>query len=41
MTLAIVITAVLVGGFFSAKLSMEFLDLLMGKLKEDSDDRRD
>jgi hypothetical protein len=38
--LAILIIAVAVGGFFTAKLTMEFLDLLIEKLKED-DDRRD
>jgi hypothetical protein len=40
MNLAILIIAVAVGGFFTAKLTMEFLDLLIEKLKEDND-RRD
>jgi len=40
MKLAILITAVAVGGFFTIKLTMEFLDLLIEKLKEDND-RRD
>ena len=40
MKLAILIIAVAVGGFFTAKLTMEFLDLLIEKLKEDND-RRD
>lgn len=37
MKLAILIVAIAVGGFFTAKLSLEFLDLLIDKLKEDND----
>ena len=40
MKLAILIIAMAVGGFFTAKLTMEFLDILIEKLKEDND-RRD
>jgi len=40
MKLAILIIAVGVGAFFTAKLSMEFLDILIEKLKEDNN-RRD
>ena len=40
MKLAILLIVVAVGGFFTAKLSMEFLDLILQKLKEDND-RRD
>ena len=39
MKLAILIIAVAVGGFFTAKLTMEFLDILIEKLKEDNDRR--
>ena len=39
MKLAILIVAVAVGGFFTAKLTMEFLDFLIEKLKEDNDHR--
>jgi len=35
MNLAIVITAVLVGTFFTAKLALDFLDVLLDKLEED------
>lgn len=40
MKLAIVIAAVLVGGFFTAKLTLEFLDFLLDRLKEENDRRR-
>lgn len=39
MKLAILIVAIAVGGFFTAKLSLEFLDLLIEKLKEENDHR--
>ena len=37
MSLAIVITAVLVGTFFTAKLALDFLDVLLDKLSEEED----
>lgn len=37
MSLAIVITAVLVGTFFTAKVALEFLDVLLDKLSEDDE----
>tara|TARA_B100001113_G_C20829729_1_gene500480 strand:- start:440 stop:646 length:207 start_codon:yes stop_codon:yes gene_type:complete len=39
MKLAILLVAIAVGGFFTAKLSLEFLDLLIEKLKEDNNHR--
>ena len=39
MKLAILIVAVAVGGFYTAKLTMEFLDYLLEKLKKDNDHR--
>jgi hypothetical protein len=35
MSVAIVTIAVLVGGFFTAKLALEFLDVLLDKLSEE------
>lgn len=35
MSVAIVTIAVLVGGFFTAKLALDFLDVLLDKLEED------
>ena len=40
MKIVLLAVAVGVGAFFTAKLTMEFLDLLIEKLKEDND-RRD
>jgi len=39
MKLAILLVVIAIGGFFTAKLSLEFLDLLIEKLKEDNDHR--
>jgi len=39
MSLAIVITAVLVGTFFTAKLALDFLDVLLDKLEEDDENQ--
>ena len=39
MSLAIVMTAVLVGTFFTAKLALDFLDVLLDKLSEENNDR--
>ncbi len=39
MNLAIVITAVLVGTFFTAKLALDFLDVLLDKLEEDDENQ--
>jgi len=36
MKVAILAAVVLVGGFFMAKLTLEFLDLLLEKLKEEN-----
>jgi|9_EtaG_2_1085328.scaffolds.fasta_scaffold10103_4 hypothetical protein len=38
MKLAILITAVVVGGFFTAKLALDFLDVLLDKLEVEEDD---
>jgi hypothetical protein len=39
MSLAIVITAVLVGTFFTAKLALDFLDVLLDKLEDDDENQ--
>jgi hypothetical protein len=36
MKVAILAAVVLVGGFFMAKLTLEFLDILLEKLKEEN-----
>lgn len=36
MKVAILAAVVLVGGFFMAKLTLEFLDMLLEKLKEEN-----
>jgi len=36
MKVAILAAVVLVGGFFMAKVTLEFLDLLLEKLKEEN-----
>jgi hypothetical protein len=36
MKVAILAAVVLIGGFFMAKLTLEFLDLLLEKLKEEN-----
>jgi hypothetical protein len=41
MKLAILIAVVVVGGFFTAKLSLEFLDLLVQKLKEEDQNKEE
>jgi hypothetical protein len=40
MKVAILTAIVLVGGFFMAKVTLEFLDLLLEKLKEENRDDR-
>jgi len=39
MKLAILIAAIIIGGFFTAKLSLEFLDVIIDKLKEENQDQ--
>jgi hypothetical protein len=39
MKLAILLVVIAIGGFFTAKLSLEFLDLLIEKLQEDDNHR--
>ena len=36
MKVAILAAVVLIGGFFMAKLTLEFLDILLEKLKEEN-----
>jgi hypothetical protein len=36
MKVAVLAAVVLIGGFFMAKLTLEFLDLLLEKLKEEN-----
>jgi len=36
MKIAVLAAVVLIGGFFMAKLTLEFLDLLLEKLKEEN-----
>lgn len=36
MKVAVLAAVVLVGGFFMAKLTLEFLDLMLEKLKEEN-----
>ena len=36
MKVAVLAAVVLVGGFFMAKLTLEFLDILLEKLKEEN-----
>ena len=40
MKAAILAAVVLIGGFFMAKVTLEFLDLLLEKLKEENRDDR-
>jgi len=40
MKVALLAAVVLIGGFFTAKLTLEFLDLLIEKLKEENRDDR-
>ena len=40
MKIAVLAAVVLIGGFFMAKLTLEFLDLLLEKLKEENRDDR-
>ena len=39
MKLAILIATIIIGGFFTAKLSLEFLDVIIDKLKEENQDQ--
>ena len=36
MKIAVLAAVVLIGGFFMAKLTLEFLDILLEKLKEEN-----
>jgi hypothetical protein len=40
MKVAILVMAIVVGGFFMGKVTLEFLDMLIEKLKEENRDDR-